>query len=458
MKRILVVTPFFAPENSIASVRFTKISKYLHQMGYHVTVICCENMGTDKKDKILADDSEEVDKIYRLPMISIHKKLEKIYINLRKSNEVKEKKKNVNEVAAEKKSIFSKVVSGKIYQIFAEEWSYLMDVALGRNFIRFVKKNKREFQNFDCVISTYGPMSSHILGKYMRKKGLCRKWIADYRDVIYDTLRAENVVIRKKKKNIADVCLHADYVTAVTDNMVTRLDEYCKRFRKKSIAGKAVCISNGFDEADIRYLDTIPAENELSFCYCGVIYYNEEKVLRNPRPLFQAIRELVTEQKIDENRIKFHYAGKDYEVFSKFAKEYGLEKNVINHGFVERIKSLNIQRGSDVILSLSWNTKTDKGIMTGKIYEAFLVKRNVLCLIAGDEPNSDLKKMIEINGAGFTWEEGNHDKVEDIKKWVLQVYEEKMNVGEVAYNGNMEEIRKYSHQYLTGQFVKLIEK
>lgn len=461
MKKILVITPFYAPENCIASVRFTKISKYLHKMGYHVSVLCCDKLATDKEDLILADDSKSVDQIYRLPVISIQQKLEKLYIKFRKNNEIQGKNKKNNNESQEKtgkKSAFEQVTSSKLYQIVAEEWSYLMDIALGRSFIKFVKKNKKELGEFDCVISTYGPMPSHILGRYMQKHGLCKKWIADYRDVIYDTLRSENVVVRKKKRKIADMCLHADYVTAVSDNMIRRLDEYCRTYRKKSIKNKAICISNGFDAADIHYLKDKQEKDKLSFCYCGVIYYSEEKVLRNPRPLFQAIWELEKEQKIDGSKIEFHYAGKNYEVFSKFADEYGLGPKVINHGFVERMDSLNIQRNSDVILSLSWNTKTDKGIMTGKIYEAFLVKRNVLCLIAGDEPGSDLKKMIDESQTGFTWEEGNGDSVELIKKWLLEVYEEKMKSGEVTYNAKEKKIREYTHEYLAEQFAELIEK
>lgn len=462
MKKVLIISPYFAPENTIASVRCTKLAKYLKASGYHVTVICSDNMAVSKHDRILEQDARDLDHIYRIPPIGLNQWIKKIYSKIEAKNKKNQKK--TSQTAQKNKAqsqggLFHALVSSKAYDRFFKCWVFVMELLQGRVFVRFARFHEKELGGFDCVISSYGPVSAHMLARYLKRNKLCKFWIADFRDVVYDSVDKRSLVASMRKKMLAKMCVSADAVTAITADMLRSLEEYTRKYYRSSIRKKASAISNGFDEEDRSYLEREAGfgEQVLKFVYCGTIYYNKDHALRNPRPLFQALQELASEGKIDLDKIQIRYAGGNFDVFVKYAAEYGMEDRVLDCGFVERIQSLNLQRNSDVILSLSWNTKRDKSIMTGKIYEAFIAEQNVLCLVSGDEPDSALGKMIRKTGIGYVWEEGNQDTIGMLKDWVMKIYCEKMTAGEVEYSSNKKEIEKYSYRYLAQKFMDIME-
>ena len=51
-RKILIVSPYFAPENSVASIRFTKLAKYLTRRGHSVTVLCADMTENYLKDEL----------------------------------------------------------------------------------------------------------------------------------------------------------------------------------------------------------------------------------------------------------------------------------------------------------------------------------------------------------------------------------------------------------------------
>ena len=62
-KRVLLISYYFAPQNTIGAIRPTKMAKYLERMGYEVTVIC--GGGLDEKvDPTLQRDMEQLSDVH----------------------------------------------------------------------------------------------------------------------------------------------------------------------------------------------------------------------------------------------------------------------------------------------------------------------------------------------------------------------------------------------------------
>lgn len=458
MKKILIISPYFAPENVVASIRFTKFAKYFKRMGYYVSVICVPNLVESKTDTILEEDSKEIDQIYRVNSVSFNRKIKGLYNKVENRNN--HKKNNLESKQGYQKTkrgttLFDRIIKSKFYNIFLEAYVYYMEILLGRAIINYIKKSDMGY--YDYVISTYGPLSSHLAGNYLKKTGKCGKWITDYRDVVSDVNSIGKIIPQKRRKQLAKAFVSSDIRIVLVEEMLNTLNRYALEFYKMSIQENLLYIPNGYDPDDAKYLSCENTTDCLQFAYCGIVYSKGEKLLRNPEPLFKAIQQLASKNKIDLKKIKVHYAGKNGRDFLRIASKYHLEHIIIDHGFVERIESLNIQKNSDIILSLSWNTKEDKGIMTGKIYETFIVERNVLCLISGDEPNSDLGKMVQDLNVGYVWEEGSGDGIEGIMDWVLKCYQEKLGGESLPYRGNTSKIERYSYPYLTKRVAELLQ-
>lgn len=80
MRKVLLVCNYFAPDNTIAAVRTTKLAKYMRQQGYEVTVIAEEKNDTIT-DSILKKDAENIHVIWTknskgvLKIIAAYKKV-----------------------------------------------------------------------------------------------------------------------------------------------------------------------------------------------------------------------------------------------------------------------------------------------------------------------------------------------------------------------------------------------
>jgi hypothetical protein len=63
-----------------------------------------------------------------------------------------------------------------------------------------------------------------------------------------------------------------------------------------------------------------------------------------------------------------------------------------------------MQYESDFILVATWNTISEQGILTGKVFEALMLNKKIVATISGDKENSELKELIDTHGAGIALE------------------------------------------------------
>lgn len=110
IKKILITTTAFAPENEIGVVRVTKIVKYLVRLGYDITVISPELHEISRIDKsLLTDEIKSINK----HTVSQSNWFNKLF--LRKRNAMLKKQSASNYMNPKNDDGFIKVVKAYIF-------------------------------------------------------------------------------------------------------------------------------------------------------------------------------------------------------------------------------------------------------------------------------------------------------------------------------------------------------
>lgn len=194
----------------------------------------------------------------------------------------------------------------------------------------------------------------------------------------------KRINIKRRNKVLKD----ATGITTVSPWHVQTLSKY---------NSKTHLIYNGFDEAKF-----FPIKNEteqFTISYFGRIY-NEE--MRNPRLLFDAIRELSHKNILTRSNtvIKWFVDDDSKKVIQKISKEYQLESFVAYFEFISPEKLNEEMNKNSILLTLS-NVASNKlyfGIMTTKFFESLGVNRPVLCI---PDNNDNLSALVRETKSGL---------------------------------------------------------
>jgi hypothetical protein len=448
MKQILLITTGFAPQNRIGAVRTTKIAKYLIKKGYEVTVITVEVDGNEKIDNTLL--SKELDKmnIYRVSKGTIFKKTLSPIRNklLKEKSATSYKTKRNSTVIGKIKSFIT--TNGINMYLLIEKLSWEREVE------SLIKKRLKK-KKFDVIISSYPKISAHRIALKLLGSQKETKWIADFRDPLtYESLNSKDVY--KKNENIQKfICKNADAVTYVTEEMVNKLS---KGFDDKN---SFYYLPNGFDEDDLKNIEisNIGIENEFNntfkISYVGSLYGGK----RDLSFVFKIIRDLENYNRISTNKIKFFYAGKEFDILKGQAQKYDLQDILVNMGYITREDALRIQQQSNLIIVNTWNTEKDQGVIPGKIYECFLLKKPTLAITNGTIPNSELGKMVLKAGLGLSFDtmiqKSNYES--KIMDFIESLYLSAIENKEYNLLINMDYIERFSYDKITERLIKIIE-
>jgi hypothetical protein len=380
-KRVLLICKHFAPENSIAAIRLTKLGKYISKRGYIVDVLVTQKY-TGLEDPILVKDLVYFRNVYILDTFKI-------------INSIIQKKAQKN-LTKESANLNQKV---SIYKLFVlKHLNYLFWLINELSILTVFKRNKSSFLEYDIVISSYGPHSSHLIGNNIKKKNKRIIWVADFRDPVYQ-LSVPIIFRNYAKKFINKNCKNADFITSASNEQIK--DLYLKNFK-----GKVLTVSNGYDLEDLSNYEDFEKDTKacLNFAYLGTIYSGKQDLT----PLFKAIRIIIDRNAISQKRIRFHYAGNDFGILFSQAKTEGLEDILVDNGFVNREESLKIQARSDVLVVSAWKNEIENMSLAGKLFEYLLFNKPILGIVSGSVKFSEMKNIINKINHGFVYEEANH--------------------------------------------------
>ena len=432
-KKILIVSYLFAPQNVIGAIRATKLAKYLSRMGHEVTVVCGEGV-TSLCDPMLERDLAELTDVHII----------------REWNPVRDRKQKAetevapsagNSVAPRpsKASLKGRILD-QIYLLLR----FLADVSFARLGIRGIRQMNREF---DVVLTSYGPWSSHWIGKAVKKQGLASRWIADFRDVVAPPFFRGEGWVRNYLRNVKN---NADQITGVSAGYLDMM----------GLVSIGTVITNGFDREDLQGMepaqpikDAVGEKHSLCFVYCGQMYGAQ----RDLRPFFRAVSELAQEGCLDKAKLLLVHAGhaQDAAIFKAQAAEFGLGDQVEAKGLLSRDQAIGLQLSADGILIATWNTPELLGNLPGKLLEVLMLGRPVICCAAGQIPDSEAARVICETRVGCCYEEAaGEESYQALKSYVKSLCEAPR--GENPHQADAQAVEQYEYEQVARRFDNLL--
>ena len=355
--KILFITYFFPPFNTIGAVRTGKTAEKLLELGHDVRVISADDQNFHPNLKSKFPES----KVYRTNWLDFDRP-----INLFTSKEKVEQQLSIGK----KFSIKSLLIGffQKTYNFFFNK----PDKHIGW-YPYAVKKSKSIHEEFkpDVIFSSATPYTSHLIAKII-KANYKTPWVAELRDLWADNhyMKPSRINNYLEKTTLSK----ADAIVTVSDPLVERLKEKYEMPVYK--------IQNAFDKSDYEHLRKSVDNNKLKILYTGNLYAGK----RDPSPLFDAIQE---SPKLRDN-VKIDFYGNKSPFLDELIKKYSLEKIVEYKGLVSRDEIINLQKQADILLLLTWNNPLEKGVLTGKLFEYIGSAKPILSIGAIHDSASNL--------------------------------------------------------------------
>lgn len=430
MKNLLFIAYYHDQKQEVPSNRTHGFLKYLPEYGWNVTVLT-ETFDVDKYDGKHVLYSYERKPLLCQIMGSIRKKL------------------SITLSPSQTEATKATPTSAKFNNI--RSWLLINGFFFARFFMAYpdqhilwrktaIKKGLNELnsKNYDAILSTLNPMTAHNIARYLKKRTNL-PWVADYRDLWADRHYEKlpnwyyRISLRYEKK----VLKSADCLTIVSEPWAERLRELHHL--------PVEYVSNGFDSEYVN--PGIPVNEILTINYTGSLWGSDKY---NPHPLFQALSELKYEGRINTNKIQVNFYGSNPQWLTNAIHKYDLEDCVILHSYVSKEEIRTIQCASQVLLLLTWGEKVGDGQYTGKVYEYLAAKRPILAI--GARKENVVNGLMERTNAGVFVSDSN-----EVKKQLLEWYQEYLETGSVQYHGIEEIVNESSYRFIAKKMAKILD-
>lgn len=356
---ILLVTYWFPPKESIASHRVYAIANLLAKRGNNVTVICPEWEG-----KLIYNTSQ-------FSIINTH------VISTDKYSELKRRK------------FYHRVKEFIFYKIL--KYNYFRDSKKGIFYDKFIQLNVN-LDEFDFVITSYGPLEVLYIGEYIKTKNPNIKWCIDYRDYYslnpYYNMGWSRNYFKKIEKRI----------TKKSNGFITvssALKENISSFLHK----EGYVIYNGFTNENLSLINENVTfknlKNEKYISYTGSLYNGKRDILTFLN--FMKYKSI-----INIYNLVFCLTNLEDEIYLRNCLK---KTNITNFTILKNLsygESLYISKHAEYLLLLADYDKRSNGFLTGKFYEYMMFEKPIV--YSGLKNNYELYQIIQKYNLGEHFE------------------------------------------------------
>ncbi|WP_420601366.1 glycosyltransferase family 4 protein [Flagellimonas sp.] len=355
MRKVLVITYYWPPAGGPGVQRWLKFVKYLPDFDIEPWVYIPENPTYPIIDENLGKEVYEEIKILKQPIKEPY-----AWAGLLS----KKKTKTISSGIIQEKdpSVLEKLLLWVRGNFFIPDARKLWV----KPSLKFLSKIIEE-ENIDTIITTGPPHSVHLIGLGLKKK-FSLQWITDFRDPwtsigYHKKLRLTSASQKKHERMELEVLNNADKIV-VTSN--TTKEEFGQLTNKP-----IKTITNGFDDAYVAK----ESDSEFTISHIGSLLTG-----RNPRVLWEALKELVNENESFRKSLQIQLAGVVGEEVLESIRENQLEPYVSSLGYLSHDQVLEVQQKSQVLLLLEIDSEETKGIIPGKLFEYLNARRPILAV------------------------------------------------------------------------------
>jgi len=416
--KVLVITYYWPPAGGSGVQRWLKFVKYLQDFGIKPVVYT-----VDKPNYALLDET-----LYS----EVPQNIEILKQRIWEPNNLLGKKKQVSAGFLDANpSFFGKILHYiRANYFIPDSRKYWIKPS-----VKFLTKYLEKCE-IDVIITTGPPHSLHLIGLELQKN-IPIKWIADFRDPwteidYFHQLPLTKKSMLKHEKFEQNVLNNADAVLVVGKTMKEKF---------KSFSNNIHIITNGFDDEDFSIRGAL--DKWFTFTHVGMMNAD-----RNPKILWKVLADLIKSNPDFKEDLQINLIGKVAPEVLKDIKTYGLDENVQLTDYLSHVEVLRHQSSARVLLLVTNNVPSAKGIITGKIFEYLKSKRPILAIAPKD---GDLAEIIEKSNSG---EVIGFDDEENLKKSVLNLYS-KYKKGKLYIDSK--NIDQYHRKNLTKQLAEVIK-
>lgn len=374
--RILIVSPFFPPQDTVASLRVHSFASAWARRDEDVTVLTTAKR-PDQQGLILSRDGFEVAEIsYTAPGWMERLRAE-------------------HKSAGADPGSFRGRMLGVLSRLRARTGilggSRMPD--LTDHWVEPAVRWGAEHGPWDVAVSSSGPYTAHLAALELKRRGAAQRWVADFRDLWTDSHAWPGLFpFTLRERRLQRACL------AAADRVWTVSDELAETLRSRTRAPVDV-IHNGFDQAELDRLPSSPAFAESGLgpmVYTGTLNATRQ----DASPLLRAWAALRDRDPGVARTLSLVVVGDGYEHWRALAESLGLGSLVDAGPRVERSDALRMQRDAGALLLVDW-TIPDSGVLTGKVFE-YLAATAPILVVGGvdDAERSSVGRLVTRAGRG----------------------------------------------------------
>lgn len=415
MKKVIYIAFQFNHDTGIASKRLRGVSKYLSSFGWQPIVIVPKTSNeTIKMDNVRVVETDYTDIVSKF---------------LPNSNKTGRKR----EISSQDQS--NKFIS-KAISIAGEILAYPDAMKYWKKPAIEAASQIIENEKIDAILSSSSPVTAHIIAHELKEKYNI-PWVADLRDLwnLNPYINQNFIKDYFERKLEIKTFKNVDTLTTTTELAKQTLQTIHPN-------KKIVPVVSGFDSEEYSEIKQTKNTDKLTLIYAGSLYNGK----RNPEILFDAIHQLIQENKIEKDKITIDFYGDDTNL-KQLSQNYDIEDNVKINGRITQNEVTQNLMNSDVLLLISWMSESEKMFIPGKVYECMGCRKPILSI--GYKEGS-LKDLINKTKIGY-----HVSDVEECKKAIYDYYIKYYN-NELKYTGN-EFAEEYSLKNTAKNFSKILE-